>query len=162
MDALAVSGPAAATSTPVLLVRQDRVPNVTAEALEGYTSTVAVGGTDAISEEVLDQLPDAERLAGADRWTTATTIADHYVGEGLDATSVAVSSGADANLVDALPGGTLGQVVLLSRTTSLPQATTSWLEGSEVTEHVFLLGGETAVAESVMDALRALVSPWAP
>ncbi|NLG21872.1 MAG: hypothetical protein GX555_10665 [Actinomycetales bacterium] len=162
VDALAVSGPAAATSTPVLLVRQDRVPNVTAEALEGYTSTVAVGGTDAISEEVLDQLPDAERLAGADRWTTATTIADHYVGEGLDATSVAVSSGADANLVDALPGGTLGQVVLLSRTTSLPQATTSWLEGSEVTEHVFLLGGETAVAESVMDALRALVSPWAP
>ncbi|MCK0112626.1 cell wall-binding repeat-containing protein [Ornithinimicrobium sp. F0845] len=161
VDALAVSGPAAATGTPVLLVRQDRVPNATAQALEGYSSAVAVGGAGAISDDVLAELPNAERLAGADRWRTATTIADHYVGEGLDATSVAVSSGADAHLVDALPGGTLGEVVLLSRPGELPSATTAWLAASADTEHVWVLGGVTAVADTVMDTLRAMLAPWA-
>src|SRR5690606_30962852 len=135
------SGPAAAAGTPVLLVRQDRVPNATAQALEDYSSTVAIGGAGAISDEVLAQLPDAQRLAGADRWTTATTIADHYVAEGLDTTSVAISSGADANLVDALPGGTLGEVVLLSRQAALPHVTSDWLAASTGTEHVYVLGG---------------------
>ncbi|WP_114907824.1 cell wall-binding repeat-containing protein [Ornithinimicrobium murale] len=158
VDALAVSGSAAASGTPVLLVQQEHVPNVTAGALEGYSSSLAIGGPLAISEDVLDLLPDAERIAGEDRYSTATAIADHYVGEGMDATSVAVSSGADLNLVDALPGGTLGEVILLAQTERLPNVTTSWLEGSAETEHAWVLGGEIALTEAVADALRELLA----
>ena len=158
VDALAVSGPAADTGTPVLLVRQNHVPKVTAEALEDYDSSLAIGGSAAISEEVLDALPDAQRIAGEDRWTTATAIADHFVAEGMDATSVAISSGTNEHLVDALPGGTLGEVVLLSRTDALPSATIGWLEGSPETTHAWVLGGDSAVAEEVLDTLRAMLS----
>lgn len=158
VDALAVSGPAAAEGTPVLLVRQDHVPGVTAEALEGYSATLVVGGPSAISEGVVDQLPDAVRVAGADRWSTATAIADHYVDGGLESASVAISSGVDANLVDALPGGTLGEVILLSQTDRLPNVTTAWLEGSAETEHAWVLGGDSALAEAVMDTLRVLLT----
>ncbi|WP_109474323.1 M14 family zinc carboxypeptidase [Ornithinimicrobium cavernae] len=158
VDALAVSGPAAATGTPVLLVQRDHVPNVTAEALDGYESSLAIGGDVAISDETLAELPDAERVSGADRWTTATAIADHYAGEGMDVSSVAISSGTNDHLVDALPGGTLGELVLLARPDALPSATTGWLEASTGTEHAWVLGGDGAVGEAVMDTLRGLLT----
>lgn len=157
-DALAVSGPAAATGTPVLLVQRDHVPNVTAGALDDYSSSLAIGGPLAISEDVLDLLPDAERIAGEDRFSTAAAIADHYVAEGMDVTSVAVGAGADLNLVDALPGGTLGEVILLAQTERLPNVTTAWLEDSADTEHAWVLGGQVALTEAVSDALRELLS----
>ena len=158
VDALAVSGAAATTGTPVLLVQQDHVPQVTAAALENYSSSLAIGGPLAISDGVVEKLPDPERVAGEDRWTTATAIADHYVEEGLSAASVAVSSGADLNIVDALPGGTLGEVILLSRADRLPNATTAWLTGSSETEHAWVLGGPIALHESVVDQLRGLLA----
>lgn len=158
VDALSVSGPAAANGTPVLLVKQDHVPQVTAGALEDYASSLAIGGPLAISEEIVDELPEAERVAGDDRYETAAAIGDHYVDAGMAAASVAVSSGADLNLVDALPGGTLGEVILLAQTERLPNVTTAWLEGSADTEHAWVLGGENALTAAVADELRELLS----
>ncbi|USQ81441.1 cell wall-binding repeat-containing protein [Ornithinimicrobium faecis] len=158
VDALSVSGPAAANGTPVLLVQQDHVPQVTAGALEDYASTLAIGGPVAISEEVVGELPEAERVAGDDRYDTAAAIADHYVAAGMSATSVAVSSGLDLNIVDALPGGTLGEPILLAQNNRLPNVTTAWFEDSADTEHAWVLGGETALTEAVMDALREMLA----
>ena len=157
VDALAASGPAAATGTPVLLVRQGSVPGVTAEALEGFDSSVVVGGELAVDDEVLGELPDPVRVSGTDRWRTAVAVADHYVAQGMDSSSVAVASGIEANMVDALPGGTLGQLILLSRTDALPGATTTWLEGNEETEHAYVLGGEIALSDKVVEALEAIL-----
>lgn len=160
VDALGVSGPAATDGTPVLLVRADRVPVPTADWLESADSTLVVGGSGAISDDVLADLPDPQRVSGVDRWATATAVADHFVAEGLDVSSVAVASGEDDHLIDALPGGTLGEVILLSRSGSLPSASTAWLEASADTEHAWVLGGEGAVAAEVMDTLRVLLSDW--
>lgn len=157
VDALAASGPAAATGTPVLLVRQDSVPGVTAEALEGYGSSVVVGGEGVVGDAVLDELPDPVRVSGTDRWRTAVAVAEHYAAEGLDTRSVVVASGVAANMVDALPGGTLGQVVLLSRTDALPTSTTGWLEANEGTEHAYVLGGEVALSEQVVELLEGIL-----
>ena len=71
---------------------------------------------------------------------------------------MAVSSGADLNLVDALPGGTLGEVILLAQTERLPNVTTAWLEGSADTEHAWVLGGENALTAAVADELRELLA----
>ncbi|WP_131105914.1 M14 family zinc carboxypeptidase [Ornithinimicrobium sufpigmenti] len=157
VDALAVSGPAAATNTPVLLVRQDSVPGVTAEALEDYDSSIVVGGDGAVNDEVMGELPDPTRLSGKDRWHTATAVADHYVAEGMDSSSVAVASGIATNMVDALPGGTLGQLILLSRTAELADATTDWLEDNEETEHAYVLGGDGALSDDVVEALEGIL-----
>lgn len=157
VDALAASGPAAATGTPVLLVRQDGVPGATAAVLEDYASSVVIGGELAVDDEVLAELPDPVRVSGADRWRTAVAVADHYAGEGMDTSSVAVASGVEGNMVDALPGGTLGQLILLSRTDALPGAAANWLEGNEDTEHAYVLGGEIALSEKVVEMLEGIL-----
>lgn len=157
VDALAVSGPAAATGTPVLLVRQDGVPGVTAGALEDYDSSLVVGGDGAVNEEVLDELPDPLRVSGPGRWETAVAVADHFVAEGMDSSSVSIASGIQANMVDALPGGTLGQLILLSETDALPGATTTWLVGNEETEHAYVLGGDGALSATVVETLESIL-----
>lgn len=157
VDALTISGPAAATGTPVLLVRSDSVPGITADALEDYASSIVVGGDGAVNDAVLDELPDPTRVAGTDRWRTATAVADHYVEAGMDSSSVAVASGIEANMVDALPGGTLGQLILLTRTAALTGATVTWLDGNEETEHAYVLGGAGAVSDDVVEALEGIL-----
>ena len=157
VDALSVSGPAAATGTPVLLVRQGEVPTATVAALEGFDSSVVVGGTTAIADAVLEELPDPVRVAGSNRWSTATAVADFYIEQGLDSSSVVVASGVRTNMVDALPGGTLGQPIVLSRADALPDATMNWLAEAETTEHAFVLGGETAISQAVIEVLEGIL-----
>ena len=76
----------------------------------------------------------------------------------MDSSSVAVASGITTNMVDALPGGTLGQLILLTRTGELTGATATWLEGNEETEHAYVLGGDGAVAETVVETLKDILA----
>lgn len=158
VDALAVSGPAARLGTPILLVSDEGVPAATNRALDRVTSTVVVGGDSSIPDDVVAELPDATRVAGTDRWLTATAVADHYAAQGVAAEQVAVASGADTNMVDALPGGTLGQVILLSRADALPGATTQWLQDSDQTRRVQVLGGTMAVTDDVLTELEDILT----
>ncbi|WP_187344390.1 hypothetical protein [Serinicoccus sp. CUA-874] len=60
-------------------------------------------------------------------------------------------------MVDALPGGTLGQLILLSETDALPGATTTWLVGNEETEHAYVLGGDGALSATVVETLEGIL-----
>ncbi|GAA1140709.1 hypothetical protein GCM10009583_08390 [Ornithinicoccus hortensis] len=159
IDALAVSGAASDAAVPIVLVRRDQVPDPTAAWLDAETdSSVAVGGSAAISEAVLGELPDAVRVSGANRWSTAVAVADHYVAAGLDASSVTVGSGEPGHLVDALPGGVLGEPILLTRVAQLPPETGDWIAASGDTAHAYVLGGTQAVGQSVVEELEALLA----
>lgn len=79
-DALVGTSLAGAADAPVLLVAHDTVPEVTTAALDdlGVENVYLLGGTEAISEEVEDQLAegrDHARLEGPDRFATAAAIA---------------------------------------------------------------------------------------
>ena len=81
-DALAAGAIAAAEDFPILLTGNDGpLDPFTAERLEslGIEQVIAVGGTRALSESVLDQIeaivPDVTRVSGVDRFETAVEIA---------------------------------------------------------------------------------------
>ena len=68
-----------------------------------------------------------------------------------------VASGADAHLVDALPGGTLAHLVLLTDATPLTPATRDWLKARVDLGAVQVLGGTAAVSAAAFDAIRLAV-----
>jgi hypothetical protein len=81
-DALTGGAWAASTRTPLLVTDTTSLHPAVAAALTRWetTSTVVFGGTAAVSEQVLDDLPTPERVAGADRAATATAIAEELWG----------------------------------------------------------------------------------
>ncbi|MBA2317786.1 MAG: cell wall-binding repeat-containing protein [Euzebyales bacterium] len=85
-DALAAGYHGALSGQPVLLVRPGALPDATATALGALTDAAIVGGTGAISQPVEDRiaaLVDTRRLWGADRYATATAVADDVLEAGL-------------------------------------------------------------------------------
>lgn len=86
-DALTASHQGAARGQPVLLVRHDEVPEATLEALEGVGTATIVGGAEAISEALEDEIAavvgETRRLAGSNRYATAAAAAGDLLGAGL-------------------------------------------------------------------------------
>jgi SpoIID/LytB domain protein len=158
VDALAVAGPAAATRRPILLTSRDVLPDATAAALDdlGVTSTVVAGGPAAVSDAVLSRLPGPRRLAGDDRFRTAVAIADDFSGA-VGVATVVVASGDDGHLVDALTGGALGRVTLLTAVAPLTTATRDWLRARPDVGGVWVLGGPAAVADATFSAVVTAV-----
>lgn len=156
-DALVAGGPAGALDRPILLVTRTTVPETTAAALRdlGVTSTTVVGGTGVVADSVLPALPGARRVSGADRYATAAAVAAAF-DDLVPAAAVVVGSGADASLVDALPGGALGRITLLTPSTALASAASAYVGSAPVTSAV-VLGGPGAVSDATLVSLSRVV-----
>ena len=74
-DALAIASYAAENTYPILLAKQNELPDDTAAMLKRYPESIAVGGTAVLSEDLFNKLPKAKRYGGADRYETASIIA---------------------------------------------------------------------------------------
>lgn len=155
VDALSASGPAAATGRPILLVRRDDVPEVTAKALRdlGVTGATCVGGTAVLSERVRAAVPSCFRAGGDDRYATAVAVA-HAFRNLVPATGVTVVSGSNANLVDALGAGPLGQLVLLAPRGEPTAEMTAWLQRNPTITRLDIVGGSGAVTPTAVLAMR--------
>ena len=97
----------------------------------------------------------AQRVAGADRWSTAVEVAKRASPTGRTAVIV---SGVDANLVDGLVAGPLAHslsapILLVGKT--IPAATRAELI-RRTADHVIIVGGFSAVPESVVADLVTL------
>ncbi|NNM46387.1 cell wall-binding repeat-containing protein [Knoellia koreensis] len=149
-DGLVLSGPGSALKRPVLLVQATKVPTETRWALTrvGAKRTVVAGGTGVVSDAVVRALPSPRRVAGADRYATATAIGTWARGV-MQAQDVVLSSGEATALVDTLSGGQLGRIMLYARRTVMPSATASWLDQAPGLRSVTVLGGTGAVNELV-------------
>ncbi|HSV93223.1 MAG TPA: cell wall-binding repeat-containing protein, partial [Desulfobacterales bacterium] len=127
-DALAVAGYAARSNRPILLTEPDVLPPATKQALASVesTDTLIVGGTGAVSEAVATQLPEPQRIGGADRYETAALIAEHAFSTGaLSYNELLVATG--EAFPDALAAGPYAAkrsaTLILTRSQSLPLAT---------------------------------------
>lgn len=159
-DALAAGARAGMVGAPVLLVRQNTIPESTADALDGLTpdNIVVVGGTSTVSTAVLTELRDftdgpVTRVAGETRYDTAASLSSL-----LDTSEFGfVATG--QNWPDALGAaalaGHLDSPVLLTRQGELPEVTGTELERLEP-PHLRIVGGENSVGEAVKAALEAL------
>ena len=158
-DALASGGPAAATGRPILLVTRDSVPLPTRQAMTemGTSSTIVVGGSAAVSDATMAQLPNAQRVAGADRYSTSVAVADHFKTDvGLN--KVVLSSGDPGGLVDALPGGAIRAITLLTDPSALPPAVRDWLVRNDPSLGVIdVIGGPSAVTPQTFSQTRIAV-----
>jgi len=166
-DGLSVGPVAYAGAMPVLLTESDELPADTAAAIDdnGITTVYVVGGTGAVSADVLADLPAAsERVAaGADRYETAADFAVWAVDEGLAFPSwVGVASG--ASFPDALSAGAVigsqGGVLLLTSPNALPQPAEEFLgDRRDDIGRVLLFGGTSAVSDAVRSHVYETLNP---
>lgn len=163
-DALGAGPLAAHFEAPLLLVPRDgSLPSgVAAEIARLKPASIeVVGGTGAISDDMVEQLSDhvpapgrAWRWAGSDRYETAARLA-----YGAPAGStVFVASG--LGFADALGGGAaaahLGGPLVLTGPTRLPASVATVLKSIRPAR-VVVLGGTGAVANSVVTGIKSAV-----
>lgn len=167
-DALAGGALSAAGSGgvfPVLLV-DSGVPAQTRSALTdlGIKQAIILGGTSAVSQAVADELQQItgnapQRIAGNDRYATATAIATAETGTfGFSKSAVYLANG--EVFADALAGGALGgknkTPILLTPATSLAGATASYLTANKDTiATITAFGGTAAVSDATLEAAKA-------
>ncbi len=154
-DALSISPYAAKNKMPILLTETNSVPEATEEALKSYKETIAVGGTGVISEDVLEDLPTAERLSGKNRYSTSVAITEYFDWE-RPAANIATGAGYADALSGSLFSAKLGAPLLLTTKNHLDPSTKEYLENNHKYKYN-LLGGEGAISSSVYDDVIDLI-----
>lgn len=165
-DALAASPMAAAEGMPLLLVGPEGIAGLQSTLNElGVTNVIVLGGAGAVSRSIEGALvvrygaENVTRLAGADRYATAATVASWAVANtDLGWNGVAFATG--ANFPDALSGGVLqaldGSVLLLTPGDHLNNNAKACLTGNRADiDSVKYLGGQGALANSVRNAVAS-------
>ncbi|HVM15694.1 MAG TPA: cell wall-binding repeat-containing protein [Egibacteraceae bacterium] len=155
-DALAGGAAAANRGGPILLVSRDAVPDATVRELRRLQPgrIVVLGGTAAVAEAVaeqLGQLAPVERIAGSDRFATATRVSRDTFPV---ASRVLVATG--RNYPDALAASAAAGAevpVLLVTRDAVPDVVGEELARLRPTR-IVVLGGRQAIGEPVFEALR--------
>lgn len=159
-DPLSASPYTWSRKTPVLLVRYDEAAPSVADFLgENVDSIYVVGGEGVVSEWLPDDLgyPDAQRLAGRNRYETAAAVAEFAWEQGWASFGrVGIASG--RNFPDALAGApALGKahgVMLLTDPSWLsPETEDALLVHLDEVEKIQILGGPGAVSDDVASYL---------
>lgn len=153
-DALAAASYAAAGGHPILLTGTDTLHQLTAQALEdlGVENTFVVGGTGVISNRVMAELPNPERIAGKNRYLTALALAERFASSShmFIATGTDESGGADAIAGGALAASQGTGILLVSNI--VPAEVLEFL-GMNV-ERAEVFGGSAAVSSEVAQAIQ--------
>lgn len=171
-DALVAAAPAGRLDSPILLTEPDALPTATVSFLKRLTPQriVIVGGSKAVSSGVEAQVQElapltrVERLAGPDRYATATAIADWSIKELSVPAEVVVARG-DA-FPDALAGGpftasrnALLMIIPPGNTLHADAASSAWLTThAGPLETVSVLGGSSVVSLYERVRLDRLIS----
>jgi putative cell wall-binding protein len=165
-DALTAGPLAYQARLPVLLTPPDRLATPTSEVVDelGIEHVILSGGTQAVSEQVADELRargvTVERIAGATRTETATAFADALLTRfGFDASTVLLARG--EHFPDSLAAGPRGgaltaPILLAEEPERLGPMARDWLaQACPSVSVVQAVGGPSAVAPSTLDAAEA-------
>ena len=146
-DALTVAPLANKNNMPILLVQPNNIPKATQEVLKQIKNTIIVGGEKTISKEVANKLPNATRIAGANRYETAKKIYEYGF---KDRKEVNIANG--TNFADSLVIGSIDCPILLAESNEVPESTKQAIKDSKF-EKVNVFGGENSIDESVVKEL---------
>jgi putative cell wall-binding protein len=151
-DALAAGAASSYTARPVLLTGATKLPAATLAVLRdlGISTVTIVGGDRAVSASVFAQtdavVPQVRRIAGQDRYETATRLADSLTTPGRN---ILLATG--MNFPDALGAAAvaarLDATLILTAPTSASRAATLYL-GRRTPSTITVLGGYNAIARS--------------
>lgn len=159
-DALSAAPYAFALQAPILLTGTNQLPQGAEEVLTDMDRAVVVGGPKSVSSHVFNLvhgLVDGrmERIAGADRYEVAATIAER-----LNGSKRAILTSGEV-WSDALVAGPvaqqIGASILLTRQAQVPEAISDAL--SELApQQVVLLGGVKSVGTEVEESVKAFIA----
>jgi putative cell wall-binding protein len=163
-DALAAAGVAGHTSSPILLVRRDSIPQTTQDELTRLQpkQIVVVGGEGVVSQNVFNQL-DAftdgflQRIQGPDRYATAAALSKAVYPSTAQLAFIATGR----NFPDALAAGPAaaqesGPILLVPGQGPLPASVKNEIGRLKPTQLV-VLGGLGAIDHNELEQLDALL-----
>lgn len=171
-DALAAGPVSYAQRLPILLTGPEGLAGPSKSALERLEieHVLVIGGTSVISPTVESEIQamgiTTDRIAGGDRFETATKVADFAIDElGFDDTHFNLAKGIDPTnsregFADALAGaphaGEEQSVVVLTAPDQLSPVTRTWIESrSDTLANGHIFGGNSAVQPGVEAAAVA-------
>lgn len=162
-DALTISA-AAAGLGPVLLVERDRLPDETAKELARLEpiGIIVVGGPVAVSEQTMIDVAryagrETRRIAGPDRFSTATAISREAFDAGTEVAFVTNGTAFQDALGATASAAAFGAPLLLTNPTSLPATTEEELRRL-APERIVVVGGPSDVDDGVVERLRGLAA----
>jgi len=152
-DALAVGAAAGTLEVPVLLTKHDALPASVETEIDRLKpgKIVVIGGSAAVSNQVVAELRDhartVTRIAGSDRYETASRVSAAYFDVALDDAFVASGSDFPDAVAAGAIGGALHAPVLLTAPHRLPDATAVELERIDA-RRIVVVGGSAAIDEA--------------
>ncbi|MBY0583977.1 cell wall-binding repeat-containing protein [Murdochiella sp. Marseille-P8839] len=145
---------------PILLVREDRVPEFVADVLKArIRDAVISGGEGTIAPETKQAIEamigkTVSRVDGADRYVVSAKMAEMV----MNPTNAIITSGEKWS--DALVAGPVAQKlnapVLLTKQANLPMPIDAYLNTHTNLEQILIVGGPASVGESVRNAVKAI------
>ncbi|UXH43348.1 cell wall-binding repeat-containing protein [Rossellomorea vietnamensis] len=158
-DALSIAPIAARLEMPILLTSKNGTPDSVQNYIEEsmFEQFYVIGGESVIPEMVAEEFMNYERLSGSDRYETNSSIISYFAGE-LNITTPFIATG--KNYPDALAGSALaaveGNPVVLTHPKEAQFTTMDTLAMfAPVTDQYYILGGEGAISDSVIESLLA-------
>lgn len=155
-DAVSVAAYAAQEGLPILLTQDAKLPQATQAALYDLkaSETLVIGGTGAIAENVAKQVPNATRIAGADRFATSVEIAKHF---DYDTKEYYVTTGMD--FPDALAAGAIAAkdntgVLLVGK--YVHNYHKAFITDNNV-DIITVVGGTSVVSDDILSEFKRLV-----
>jgi len=156
-DALSVSPIAAQRLTPIILVPKDILPDSINEFIgkRQIKRTFVIGGNDVISDAVVSQLPNSERILGSDKYERNIAILNKFSSD-IKLDKVYIATGDD--YPDALSGSVLAQktgapIILTAQNPS--QCTKGYLNSKgSIINKIVALGGEGVITQSAFDVIQ--------
>lgn len=157
-DALSVASYAGANGLPILLAENsDELPWHTGKAIDklGATESLVIGGKAVVSDKAMNELPNAERIAGANRFATSVEVAKYFGANTGNGMFVATGN----QFADALSGAALAASLdtgILLVGTDLDSSVQNYLANNNVAS-VGVLGGQSAVSDKVFNKITELL-----
>lgn len=156
-DALSASAYLGDRGIPIVLVTENSVPVASKMIinLPNVKESVILGGIKTVSDDVLDELPNPERIAGNNRYDTAIELSKKAFNS---PNNIIIANG--QNFPDALSAAALSGVysapIILTDADSLPGSVKEYLE--EVNpSRILLVGGRGSISSNVAGELLELL-----
>lgn len=159
-DSISISPLAAKEGLPLYMTNGTALDRDTAAALKGKKKVILVGGSEAISNTIENELIGSnvhvQRVAGSNRYETSFEIAKFFYPK---STQVVFATGND--FADALTGSALAKKlnspVLLVRKDALTKSQKSYLS-SLALKSAYTLGGNTVLSDKVVNDINNTIN----
>lgn len=153
-DALAIAPFAAKNGYPIVPVSTDFIPDHAQDIIDRAFQAYVIGGVNAVSDEVYEQLPTPHRSSGNNRFGTNVAILNNYYEDIPN--RVFIATGMD--FADSLTGSVLAAKedvpFVLVQPNQVPNETYGLLYNHDYWNDFTVLGGQNAVSDNVISAMR--------